>query len=130
MKRRATCPIYGMEVIFCDDPDETLEIVNKLRAEAGRKLKDPDYYKDIDGACSNAGDAIVFAIFAPELSVVAHESVHAASKTLRERNIHRGPEDDHENLTYLVEWYFNEWIKRMGWKVTIRQKRNGGGSAR
>lgn len=123
MKRRSTCPIYEMEVIFCDDPAETLATVNKLRTAAGRKCKEPDYYTNAGGAVSNAGDALVFSVFQPLLSIVAHESIHAASKTLREAGIKGDPADDHEHLTYLAEWYFNEWIKRMGWKVTIKTRK-------
>lgn len=120
MIRKSRCPIYGMEVHFCNDPTETLRLVNKLRTEAGRPPKAANYYAPLAGACSNAGDDLVFSVFDHDISTVAHEAVHAASKTLRECGIKIGSEDDHENLTYLVEWYFNEWIRRMGWKVTVK----------
>lgn len=123
MIRQSTCPIYRMSVYFCDDRAQTLALVNKLRTAAGRKCKEPDYYTNADGACTNAGDALVFSVFEPELDLVAHESVHAASKTLREAGIKIHSDDDHENLTYLVEWYFNEWIRRMGWKVTLKTRK-------
>lgn len=123
MIRQSVCPIYDTQVYFCDDRAETLRLVNKLRIAAGRKCKEPDYYENADGACTNAGDALVFSVFVPELSIVAHEAIHAASKTLREAGITIHSDDDHECLTYLVEWYFNEWVKRMSWKVTVKTRK-------
>lgn len=117
MKREAVCPIYRMPVIFCDDRKEA----NKAAAMLGREVErkhEPDVEND-GGSVDYINGTLLFCVYDLSLDLVAHEAVHAASKTLRERGIKGDPSDDHEHLTYLVEWYFNEWIKRMKWKVRV-----------